>query len=599
MNPMASTTTAKKSSVDGEATTPQNKTTNKRAPQSSKKNKPPSPFWRGVKAYQTTFLVVSSYLLFRFTSKFMKSEKKARKLTALHLRNASRVETSILKLQGLFIKIGQFISILSNFLPLEFRKELEGLQDQVPPRQFKDIENRILEEFDGRFIDELFKRFDKTPLASASIGQVHKAKLHDGRDVAVKIQYPEIEKTVVADLKILSRIFKIIEFFTKHQGLDDAFKEIQLLVLDELDFRKEAKNTKLAKELFLDAPNVKVPNIVDSLSSPRVLTTEFETGFKITDLSKLHAAGLDRHKVAESVVEAYCKQIFSEGIYHADPHPGNLLVRPKANGEFEIVFLDFGAVAEISEDMRQGIIDLIRGALGNDSNKISNALKKMGFVARGANEAMFEQVVEHLHRHFQKQISVKSLSLKDIKFDPAKGLERLADIRKMNISIRELSKNLHVPREWIILERTLLLLMGLCTELSPQLNPMVVIRPYLQRFVLGEDGDWSKLAVDTAKDVALNTMALPGDLRKFMRQAKNGEFQLTFKNLDQNIRRVERLGHQGMAVLVGIASTAFALYFENHSQFFRSDLCWWLVKASALYALVSIVRHSLFSKDQK
>ena len=529
----------------------------------------------------------------------MAPEKRAMTLSALHLKNASRIEKSILKLQGLFIKIGQFISILSNFLPLEFRRELEGLQDQVPPRAFAEIEHRITEEFDGRYANELFKRFEKTPLASASIGQVHKARLHDGRDVAVKIQYPGIERIVGADLKILGRIFKIVEFFTKHQGLDDAFKEIQHLVLDELDYTKEAKHTRQAKELFLNAPNVKVPVVVDALCSPRVLTTEFEEGFKITNLSKLHGAGLDRHKVAEVIVEAYCKQIFSEGIYHADPHPGNLLVRPKEDGEFEIVFLDFGAVAEISDEMRQGIIELIRGALGNDSLKISAALKKMGFVARGADESMFEQVVEHLNHHFQKQVSVKGLSLQDIKFDPAKGLERLADIRKMNISIRELSKNLHVPREWIILERTLLLLMGLCTELSPQLNPMVVIRPYLQRFVLGENGDWSKLAVDTAKDVALNTMALPGDLRQFMRQAKNGQFQLSFKNLEENIQSVHRLGHQLMAVLIGISSTGFALYFENHSQFFRADISWWIVKAAACFAVVSILKDKFFPKKHK
>src|SRR5690606_19402559 len=141
-------------------------------------------------------------------------------------------------------------------------------------------------------------------------------------------------------------------------------------------------------------------------------------------------------------------------------------------------------------------------------------MKQMGFVARGADDAIFQRVVEYFHARFQEQLSLDSFSLKDIHFDPQKGLDNLADLRRMNISLRELSTSFHVPKEWILLERTLLLLTGLCTELDPQMNPMTVVRPYLERFVLGEDGDWSTFAVQTAKDVALSVAALPGELRK-------------------------------------------------------------------------------------
>jgi predicted unusual protein kinase regulating ubiquinone biosynthesis (AarF/ABC1/UbiB family) len=161
-------------------------------------------------------------------------------------------------------------------------------------------------------------------------------------------------------------------------------------------------------------------------------------------------------------------------------------------------------------------------------------MKQMGFVARGANEQMFEQVIEYFHERFQENISLDSLNLKDIKFDPQKGLESVADLRKMDISLRELSENFHVPKEIIILERTLLLLMGLCTELDPTLNPMTVIRPYLERFVLGDEGDWSTFAVESAKDLVLSMAALPADIRKMVQSAREGELSVRFRRPARN-----------------------------------------------------------------
>ena len=139
-------------------------------------------------------------------------------------------------------------------------------------------------------------------------------------------------------------------------------------------------------------------------------------------------------------------------------------------------------------------------------------MKQMGFVARGANEQVFEQVIEYFHERFQENIQLDSLNLKDIKFDPQKGLESVADLRRMDISLRELSENFHIPKEIIVLERTLLLLMGLCTELDPTLNPMTVIRPYVERFVLGDEGDWSQLLVETSKDLVMSVTALPAEI---------------------------------------------------------------------------------------
>jgi predicted unusual protein kinase regulating ubiquinone biosynthesis (AarF/ABC1/UbiB family) len=246
------------------------------------------------------------------------------------------------------------------------------------------------------------------------------------------------------------------------------------------------------------------------------------------------------------------------------------------------VFLDFGAVATIPSNVRAGIAELIQGALVRDTRRIVGAMKQMGFVARGANEQMFEQVIEYFHDKFQENVSLDSLNLKDIKFDPQKGLESVADLRKMDISLRELSQSFHVPKEIIVLERTLLLLMGLCTELDPTLNPMTVIRPYLERFVLGEEGDWSQLLVETSKDLVMSVTALPAEVRKFMRAAHAGELQIRFKNLEASSQLMYRLGHQFIFAGVGIAGAAIAVVLEGRGDDYRATWGWWTARVAGV-----------------
>lgn len=539
--------------------------------------RPPARMGRFLKAYWVTFIVIASYLSLRIQARFRSEDAITRLLERKHRRNSLRIERAIVHLQGLYIKVGQLISIMTNFLPPEFRTQLEGLQDQVPPRPYEDIERRIREEFAGKSPDELFQSFDRRPIASASIGQVHLARLASGQRVAVKVQYPDIEAIVKSDLATLRRIFRIVQFFVPYQGLEDVYREIRAMLKAELDFRAEADNVERIAHNFADRKDVVFPTVVRELSTQRVLTTHYESGVKVGDLSRLDRAGVDRGAVARLVVELYCQQIFTDGVYHADPHPGNLLVRA-SDHDMQVVFLDFGAVAEISPQMRQGIIELIQGALARDTARIVRAMKQMGFIARGADDRIFDRVVEYFHGRFQEQISLDSLSLKDIKFDPQKGLENLADLRRMDISLRELSSNFHVPKEWILLERTLLLLMGLCTALDPQMNPMTVIRPYLERFVLGEEGDWSTFAVESAKDLVLSMAALPSDIRKMVQSARDGELSVRFHNLERSTRAMVRLGHQAITAAVGIAAASIAIVLEGRGELERAEWAWWVTR---------------------
>jgi predicted unusual protein kinase regulating ubiquinone biosynthesis (AarF/ABC1/UbiB family) len=544
--------------------------------------RPPVRTGRSLRAYWVTFVVIASYLSARLQARFRSEDAILRLLRRKHLANACRIERAIVHLQGLYIKVGQLISIMTNFLPSEFRDQLEGLQDQVPPRPYEDIERRFREEFGGRSPDELFHSFDRRPIASASIGQVHLAKLEGGQRVAVKVQYPDIEEIVQRDLRTLRRIFRIVQNFVPYQGLEDVYREIRAMLQSELDFRAEADNLERIARNFTGRKDVVFPPVVRALSTQRVLTTHFESGIKVGDLARIDRAGIDRAEVARKVVELYCQQIFSDGVYHADPHPGNLLVRRAQGGALSVVFLDFGAVAEVSPQMRQGLIELLQGALARDTPRIVRAMKQMGFIARGADDSVFDRVIEYFHDRFQEQISLDSLSLKDIKFDPQKGLENLADLRRMDISLRELSSNFHVPKEWILLERTLLLLMGLCTALDPQMNPMTVVRPYLERFVLGEEGDWQTFAVETAKDLFVSLTALPSDIHKFVASAKTGELSVRFHNLEKSTRLLYRLGHQAITAAIGITGAAIAIVLEGRGEIERAEWGWWTARIAAV-----------------
>ncbi|HEY3351994.1 MAG TPA: AarF/UbiB family protein [Polyangia bacterium] len=549
---------------------------------------PLGPFRRILKAHWVTFVVIVSYLSVKLQSRFRSAGTIDRILEEKHRRNARRIERALVRLQGLFIKVGQLISIMTNFLPEAFRSELEGLQDQVPPRPYADIERRLREEYSGRPPEEVFAEFSRVPVASASIAQVHRARLTSGEQVAVKVQYPDIEEIVRADLRTLRRIFKIIAYFVPYRGLDQVYKEIRETVLQELDFRSEADNVNHIAANFVGRTDVLFPKVWADYSTARVLTTSWIDGVKITDLPGLDRLGIDRTALARLVVTSYCKQIFSDGLYHADPHPGNIIVQAGEDGP-HIVFIDFGAVCMVSQGMREGIVQFLQGAVSRDVPKIVDAMKAMGFIPKNADPAVYDRVVEFFHDKFHEELQIESFNLKDVKFDPSKGLENLADLRNMDISLRDITDSFHVPRQWIMLERTVLILMGLCTELDPQMSPATVIRPYLEEFVLGKEKDWSSFVMNTTKEVALSAISLPSELKKFMTRASRGEIELRWHNLEETARLIYTLGHQLIYTLVMLTSAVLGYFLDERGHERQATIAAWVAGACALLLVGSVL----------
>jgi predicted unusual protein kinase regulating ubiquinone biosynthesis (AarF/ABC1/UbiB family) len=540
------------------------------------------PWRRLVKAYFVTTQVVVSYVFLAVRQRFRSGEGAAALLDEAHRRNARRVEKAIVQLQGLFIKVGQLISIMANFLPEAFRRELQGLQDQVPARPYRDIEARLREEFDGRSPDEVFAEFARQPVASASIGQVHVARLKSGEPVAVKVQYPDIDVIVRTDLRALKRIFAVLRWFMPDWGFDTIYGEIREMVLAELDYRQEADAIRAISANFQGRRDVLFPRVMADYSTARVLTTEWMTGIKVADLDRLAAQGIDRRKAARLCVEAYCQQIFVDGVYHADPHPGNILLRPGGADSTgpSMVFLDFGATAQVSQKMRKGLVSFLQGAMTRDTARIVSAMKEMGFISRRANPEVFDRVVEHFHEQFRAQVRFDGFSLKDIRLDAGDKLSTLLDLRELNVSLADLRDAFHVPKEWVLLERTLLLLLGVCTTLDPEMNPVGVIQPYVDRFLLGEKKEWSEAVLEASREATLSALALPGEIGRFVKLATRGDLEMRVRNLEEGVRVVYTVGQQLLWAFLGATAAGFAVVFDGRGQVAARS---WAESAAAVF----------------
>jgi len=538
--------------------------------------------WRFVRAYATTFVVIASYASLGVRTRLFGRAWREARIGSVHTRNARRVNATILRLQGLFIKVGQLLSIMANFLPQEFRAELEALQDRVPPRPYAEIAERLQAELGERMAR--VASLDQEPIASASLGQVHVARLVDGRRVCIKVQHREIDQIVRLDLRTIRRIMRIVQWFVPVQGLDAYYFQIKELLSQELDFALEANNIERIAKNFTADERVVFPKPVRELCTTRVLTTTFVEGFKLSDATPFDALGLDKKDVARRLVRLYCQMIFVDGVYHADPHPGNLLVQKDG----KIVLIDFGAVAELSPRMREGITEFLEGVLRRDTDRLVKAMRKMGFISRTGDDRISEKIIEYFHRRFQEEVRLESFNLKDIRIDPQRGLDNLLDLRRMNIGLRELSSAFHIPKDWVLLERTILLVFGCCTLLDPELNPAAIIQPYLREYVLGSR-DFAQVAMEAIRDMALSAVTLPEDMRRYLAKANRGELEVRVRGVHEGALAVYAGARQIVYAAVGLFSGYEALESWRRNEVGMARGLGALAIAAALALLVSSV----------
>ena len=543
--------------------------------------------FRAAKAYWITIRILAGYLWLRLWRAALGPARYQARLVERHRRVSRRLVEAILELKGLFIKVGQLISILTNFLPPEFRAELEQLQDDVPARPLDEVVARIRKEL-GQSPDALFAEFDPVPLASASLAQVHEARLHDGRRVAVKVQHADVEAISRLDLDVLRGILGLIQWFVQIRGMESYHADIAQMIREELDFTQEARNIATIAANFAGSTEIRFPTVVHELSTQRVLTTEFVDGVKITDFAALAAQGIDRSTLARRVLTAYCQMVFVDGVFHADPHPGNLIVQPDGG----VTFVDFGAVGRLAPNVKAGIPVFWNGIIKRDVDQITAGLRQAGFISRDpalGDSDVAERAINYFQKKFLDQVAAdSSFSLKDIQVDVRMKLEAMADLRKLDISFRDLSRAFQVPKEWVIFERSTLLLVGLSTQIDPDMNPFRIVGPFLQDFVLGKDADWKGQLSGAMRDMAMSAVTIPDRANRFLDRANRGDVQFRIANLPEGALLLYTAAQQIVYAFLAVAlgGLAWALRGAGESRF---AIAAWVGAGVCLLLLVAAI----------
>lgn len=395
----------------------------------------------------------------------------------VHRKSAERIYRLAARMEGLLIKTCQFISSRADVAPPEYVAVLGRLQDRVPPRPFAEIEAQVERELGAR-PDELFAEFARRPVASASLAQVHRARTKDGRDVAVKVQYPGIERVVETDLRNLSILVRLLARLEPNFDFRVLMDEVRKYTPRELDFVREGHNAERIARDLAHRSDVAVPTVLWEYTARRVLTTEFIEGTKISDIPALLERGIDPNQVALIMTEAYCEQILVHGFFHADPHPGNLLVLPGP----VVVFIDFGLCKDLPEDFRVNYARLTVAIMQQDDAAMARAFRALGFETKSQDPG---SLIALGHAFFDS-IGPEQRPYVDADVMPEVN-ERLARILNQNPVQR-------IPPDILMIFRVLGLMSGLQRRLDSRVNMFDTIGPYARR----EAGPFPKLAGEAA-----------------------------------------------------------------------------------------------------
>jgi len=535
------------------------------------------------KAYWTAFVVASSYLRIRFLRGFLGLQWYNKRIAALHLQNAERVKKTILELGGLFIKIGQLLSVMSNFLPEAFQRPLEALQDRLPARPYGDVQRRLVEEL-GQTPEVLFSRFDQLPIATASIGQAHRAALLDGTEVVVKVQHFDIEEIAQIDLAVVQKLTRIYSWFMDIKGLEFLYTQVRQMIEEELDFSNEARAMETIRQNLADEPEVSIPEVFSAYSTGRVLTTRFCAGAKILDLNQIEDWGLDRRALAARLLRIWCRMIFKDGFYHADPHPGNLLVDEKGH----VVLLDFGATAYISPQFRSGIIQLIEATVKNDTDATLEACRSLGFLADGPEaEKMTRKMIAALRNFLQNEIQFEGLNFRDIQINPFNN--SLSDLIN-EIGFRGIAGTVRMPKDYVLLSRTITLLLGLSNTLDTSYNPLDTVRPFAQEYLLKNKGGTLGYVKDLLQRTVLDVFALPEELLKTLKKVRSGELEIRTPDIDASVKVLVRVLRRLSFAVLAIGIAFFSLRLREIGWIEESRWGFWAAGALTLASVWRIKR---------
>lgn len=474
-------------------------------------------------------------------------------------RAAAQYRTLAIQLGGVLIKVGQFLSARVDVLPREVTDELSGLQDEVPPERYEDIRT-VAEAEMGMAIEERFSSFDESPLAAASLGQVHHATLFTDPltnlsnpsmvDVVVKIQRPNIETIIATDLAALRTVGRWLRRYrpiSKRVNVPALLTEFTRTLYEEIDYLAEGRNAETFAENFKNDSHIRVPHVIWSHTTKRVLTLENVGAIKITDYEAITAAGIDRADVAKLLLDTYLKQIFEDGFFHADPHPGNLFISPiptpdgdHGKPEWTLTFVDFGMVGRVPPKLRESLRELLMSIVSRDVSRMIKAYKTMGVLLPGADLALIERAGSQMFDQFWGK-SMEELQNTDMD----EMLEFASEFRDLLYTMP-----FQIPQDIIFLGRCVGILSGMCTGLDPNFNVFEQLVPYAEKLLMDEAKTGWQYYVKEAAAMAVRLWGIPGRIETVLDKMEKGEMLVRDPNLTEVGRRIERTLRRAMWVVV-------------------------------------------------
>lgn len=420
--------------------------------------------------------IFASYMLQLGLQRLFGATRTRTRWKAVHRRNARRMYRGFIRLRGVYIKLGQILSIMGTFLPRSYTEELEGLQDEVPPHSYKQIARSFQKCF-GQSPDQLFASFARTPIAAASLGQVHEAVDEKGQRLAVKILYPNVKSIIRIDLKVLGWALTVYQWFVPVQQIRRVHEQLEDMLRRETDLLNEARCLERMAKNFADDEDALFPTVRHDLTTDNILTMSFMEGFKITKLERLRELELEPVAVATKLVQMFYKQLFVDRFFHADPHPGNFFVQRGPQGQVRIVTLDFGSASEVTDSLADGMIDILSGLMSRNDDLVIRGIDTMGFVAENGDRALLEKTIR---KYFEKLLSLNITDYSKIGADMA---SRLATAEDRRAELRELMKSVQYPPGFFYVERAVVIMFGLSVQLAPKLNTVRVGFPYVMKFL--------------------------------------------------------------------------------------------------------------------
>ena len=495
-----------------------------------------------------------------------------RKAQAVWIRN------TLLDLGPTFIKVGQLFSTRADIFPGEYVEELAKLQDKVPAFSYEQVEKTIEQEL-GKKIPELFLNFEPVPLAAASLGQVHKAILHNGEEVVVKVQRPGLKKLFEIDLQILKGITR---YFQNHprwgRGRDwlGIYDECCRILWEEIDYLNEGRNADTFRRNFRGYEWVKVPRVYWRYASPRVLTLEYVPGIKISQYEALEAAGLDRKVLARQGAQAYLLQLLNNGFFHADPHPGNIAVSP--NGD--LIFYDFGMMGQIKSNVREGLMETLFGIAQKDGDRVVQSLIDLGAIAPTDDMGPVRRSVQYMLDNFMDQ-PFENQSVSAISDD-----------------LYEIAYNqpFRFPATFTFVMRAFSTLEGVGKGLDPEFNFMEVAQPYAMQLITNMNGSDNNSFINElsrqAVQVSSTALGLPRRLEDTLEKLERGDMRVRVRSIETErlLRRQSniQLGTTYALIISGFTLSATILLVNRY--------VWPAVLAGLIAAAVSVIMIRLLSR---